>query len=322
MARIACLGAALQDVYLKDHDDLTEKKVDGHTYFDRLELGKKVDIDRVIFSTGGGATNAATTFARAGHEAIFLGSIARDPAGEAILAALDKEGIDTSYIHYFRGAMHTGYSVLLLAPSGERTILTYRGASARFDMLDEKDLELICPDWLYATTTRGDIETLGKFFAMAKKTNARVMYNPGVMELAEPKKLMRVLKDVDILLLNKAEAQELVPGVLLEELLARLLNMVPGAIITNGVMGAIASYEGKTYRVGLYEDVKIVDSTGAGDAFGSGLLAALATGKNFHDALVFASANSTNVVTKVGAKGGILSLGETKLHAMPIQEVR
>jgi len=322
MARIVCLGAALQDVYLKDRDDLTERTVDGRNYFDRLELGTKVDIDQVIFSTGGGATNAATTFARAGHEVVFMGSMARDPAGEAVLATLDKEGVDTSYTHYFKGSVRTGYSVVLLAPSGERTILTYRGASARYDMLDPKDLELINPDWLYATTVRGDLQSLHKFFVQAKECGAKVMYNPGVLELSEPKKLMRCLSNVDILLVNRGEAQQLVPGMLLEELLARLLNIVPGVVITNGAMGAIASYGGQTYRVGIYEDAKIVDSTGAGDAFGSGLLAALAAGKSLKSALTFASANSTSVVSKIGAKMGILALGDVKLHNMPIQEIR
>ena len=62
MARIISVGSALQDVYLIDRDDLsTDISIQGHSYFDCLELGVKIDIDRVEFSTGGGATNAATT---------------------------------------------------------------------------------------------------------------------------------------------------------------------------------------------------------------------------------------------------------------------
>ncbi len=322
MARIVCLGSALQDVYLKDRDDLTEMSVDGHNYFDRLELGTKADIDKVVFSTGGGATNAAVTLARAGHEVVFMGSMGKDPAGEAVLAALDKDGIDTSYICYFKGAVHTGYSVILLAPSGERTVLTCRGASARFDMLDDKDLELIQPDWLYATTTRGDTETLNKFFKRAKKLETKVMFNPGSKELEHPDKVMKLLENVNLLIVNKCEAQQLVPGVLLEELLSKLTNIVPAVVITDGSRGAIACDGKDKWRIGMYEDVKVVDATGAGDAFGSGLVAALAAGKSFKDALVFASANSTSVVSKVSAKAGILTMGRTKLHAMPVQEIR
>jgi sugar/nucleoside kinase (ribokinase family) len=148
------------------------------------------------------------------------------------------------------------------------------------------------------------------------------MYNPGSMELAKPNGVMKLLKDVDLLLVNKREAQQLVPGVLLEELLSKLMNVVPMVVITEGARGAIASDGKNVWRVGMYEDVKVVDVTGAGDAFGAGLLAAIAAGKSFRDALVFASANSTSVVNKIGAKAGILTMGKTKLHAMPIQEVR
>ncbi|MFV0485030.1 MAG: carbohydrate kinase family protein [Candidatus Saccharimonadales bacterium] len=320
MARIVSIGAALQDVYLIDRDDFTtEMGLDGKDYFDGLQLGSKIDIDKVRFSTGGGATNAATSFARSGHEAIFMGCIANDPAGAAVLEALDKEGIDTSYICYARG-VHTGYSVLLLTPSGERTILTCRGASAKFEMLNPKDLDLVQPDWLYVSTLRGDMDMLDKFFTKAKKLDAKIMFNPGMLELEHAKKTIGLLSDVDVLLVNKEEAKKIVPGVMLEELLGRLKNYVKTVIVTDGNQGAIATDGVKSYRVGLYEDVKVKDATGAGDAFGAGFLTAYAAGKSLRNSLIFASANSTSVVRKIGAKKGIISLDE-KLHTMPIQEI-
>lgn len=322
MARIVSIGGALQDVYLVDRDDFsTDISIKGNDYFDRLSLGVKIDIDKVNFSTGGGATNAATTFARNEHESIFMGCIAHDPAGKAVTDALDKENVDTSYVTYARG-MHTGYSVILLTPGGERTILTCRGASAKFDLLDPKDLDLIQPDWIYVSTLRGDMTMLDKIFTHAKKIGARIMFNPGTLELEHAKKLIGLLSDVDVLLVNKTEAQQIVPGVLLRELLAKLKNYVPAVIITDGHQGAIASDGKKDYRLGIYEDVKIVDATGAGDAFGSGFLAAYAAGRDFKDALIFAAANSTAVVQKLGAKKGIINHRESKLHEMPIQEIK
>jgi ribokinase len=320
VARIVSIGSALQDVYLIDKDDFTtEIKADGKGYFDNLELGSKVDIDKIQFSTGGGATNAATSFARSGHEAIFMGCIANDPAGRAVLDALDREGIDSSYVNYARG-VHTGYSVLLLSPGGERTILTCRGASAKFDLLDPKDLELIQPDWLYVTTLRGDMDMLDKFFARAKKMGGRIMFNPGMLELEHKRKMIGLLSDVDVLLVNKDEASQLVPGVVIEELVAHLRSYVQTVIVTDGPQGALASDGNKTYKVGLYEEVRVKDATGAGDAFGAGFLAAFAAGKSFRSSLIFASANSTSVVQKIGAKRGIISIDE-KLHSMPIKEV-
>ena len=317
MARIVSIGAALQDVYLIDHDDFG---TNSRGFFNQIELGTKVDIDKIKFGTGGGATNAATTFARYGHESIFMGCISNDPAGQAIINSLDDEGIDSSYVTYLN-RLQTGYSVVLLAPNGERTILTCRGASAHFDALNPDDLDTVYPDWIYVTTFRGDMDSLDQIFTKAKSLGAKIMFNPGNLELQHTRKLLGLLSDVDVLLVNKCEAQKIVEGKILTELLAKVKNYVPNVIITDGNQGAIATDGKEVYRAGLYEDVKIKDSTGAGDAFGSGFLAAYADGKSFKDSLLFASANSTSVVQHVGSKDGILGKN-TKLHNMPIEEIR
>ncbi len=317
MARIVSVGAALQDVYLIDHDDFGTNK---RGYFNQIELGAKIDIDKVKFSTGGGATNAATTFARYGHESIFLGSIADDPAGAAIVASLDEEGIDSSYVTYLPNT-HTGYSVVLLAPNGERTILTCRGASAKFDAINPDDLDTIHPDWIYVTTFRGNMNALDRLFTKAHLIGAKIMFNPGNLELDNSRKLLGLLSDVNVLILNKNEAKKIVQGSIFSEIFARVKNYVPTAIVTDGNQGAFASDGNETFRIGLYEDVKVKDSTGAGDSFGSGFLAAYADGRSFKDSLIYASANSTSVVQKIGSKSGIIHK-HTRLHDMPIQEIR
>lgn len=322
MARIASLGSALQDVYLIDHDDLSPTAIGDEAIFGNILVGSKVDIDKLCYEVGGGGINSAVTFSRCGHEAIFIGNIGKDTAGDAIIRVLDKENIDNSYVNII-SKKSTGTSIILLdSQRGERTILTCRGASEIFDNLSENDLDLIKPDWLYVTTLRGDMNTLLRFFEKAKSIGTKIMFNPGAKELAEPKKLIGLLEDVDVLLVNKSEAAKIVPGVLLTELLYHLNGYVPTVIITDGPMGGIAGdrKSGEMYRFGIYEDAKIKDATGAGDAFGSGFLAKFSDGKSFKDSLVFASANSTSVIKKIGASSGTLS-GSEKLHLMPIQKI-
>lgn len=326
MARIVSLGSALQDIYLIDHDDFVgglipgQGRSDDRQIFKELSIGTKADIDQIRYEVGGGGTNSAVTFARGGHEAIFIGNIGRDAAGEAVLACLDQEGVDSSFV-YFAPRKKTGCSVILLdTKSGERTILTHRGASAKFDNLDEGNLDEINPDWLYVSSVRGDMEMLGRFFRKAKKLGAKIMFNPGKLEIEQGKKLRALLEYVDVLLVNRLEASQIVGGSILPELLAKLKNYCEVVIITDGQMGSIATDGNETYRVGLYEDVTVKDTTGAGDSFGAGFLSAYANGKSFEKALVFASANSTSVVSKLGAKAGILT-GKEHLHQMPIQRI-
>ncbi|MBR3055996.1 carbohydrate kinase family protein [Candidatus Saccharibacteria bacterium] len=320
MARIVSLGSALQDIYLVDHDDLAPTTIGGEAIFGNVLVGSKVDIDRISYEVGGGGVNSAITFARHGHEAIFLGNVARDPAGMAVVQKLEREGVDSSYVNFLerRG---TGASVILLdSKSGERTILTCRGASEQFGNFDESDLDLIQPDWLYVTTLRGDFETLERFLKKARALGAKVMLNPGIRELEDAGCLTKLLKYVDILNVNKSEAARIVPGVTLTELLYHLSGYVPTVIITDGAMGGIAGNGSEIYRFGIYEDMRVKDATGAGDAFGSGFLACIAKGKSFRQSLIFASANSTAVVGKLGANRGILT-GDEPLHPMPIQKL-
>ena len=320
MARIASLGSALQDVYLVDHDDLTPTAIGENAIFGKVLVGSKVDIDKISYEVGGGGINSSIEFSRHGHEAIFLGNVSRDPAGMAILRVLDKEGVDNSYVRFLERRA-TGTSIILLdEKSGERTILTCRGASEQFGNLDPADLDLIQPDWLYVTSLRGDMDTLEKFFRHAKEIGANIMFNPGVKELEESSKLTSLLSYVKVLLVNKNEASKIVPGTTLSELTYHLNNYVDMVIVTDGAMGGIASNSNETYRFGIYEDQKIKDATGAGDAFGSGFLAHFTAGHSFRNSLVFASANSTSVIMKLGANKGLLT-GTESLHPMPIQKI-
>lgn len=310
MARILSIGAALQDVFLIDHDDLSLA----------ILAGSRIDIDKIVYGVGGGGVNAAVTFARCGHESILFSNIGKDAAGEAVLRLLDKEGIDSSFLNCDSRAT-TGTSVIMLdSKSSKKTTLASLGASKSFESFDVTDYDLIQPDWLYVTTLNGDFKTLERIFSKASAAGIRIMFGPGLKELAEPKKLINLFKYVDILIVNKNEAANLVPGVMLAELLSRLNNYVGITIITDGQMGGIASNRAETYRFGIYEDVKVKDTTGAGDAFGAGFLARFADSKSFKNSLIFASANATAVVTKIGASTGALK-GNESLHPMPIQKI-
>ncbi len=317
MVKILSIGAAVQDVFLSHSDEFKAVCINPHECFMQLTLGSKADVNKIDFTTGGGATNAAVTFARQGLEAEFMGSVGDDPAAAAVLADLDKEGVDTTHVHTSK-RYNTGYSVLLLAPNGERTILTYRGASTHYT-LNDFDFSDVDADWLYISSMSGQMDVVDQVFAEAKQQGMKIMFNPGKGELKHADKLKGLLDDVDVLLVNKDEMQMIVEGEELGELVRHGLHLVPTVIITDGPNGVAAS-DGKAFvRAGMYEDVKVVDRTGAGDAFGSGFLSQWAQGKSLKDSIVFASANSTSVVTKIGAKTAILRK-DVKLHAMPITE--
>lgn len=313
--KIVTIGAAVQDVFLSG-DVLTPKREDDGEMVEEFTLGSKMDLDKIVFSTGGGATNAAVTFARLGINASFMGQIAHDPAGAAVLADLSHEGVDTASVVYSKD-YSTGYSILLLAPNGERTILTYRGASTHYNP-DDFNLDNVAADWLYISTLAGNFDLLEKVLNSASEKGVKVAFNPGKKELADAERLKGLLPKVTILAANKDEAVQLFGEGSMQELAVRGAQAGNTCVITDGPNGEAAS-DGKTVvSGGLYEDVPVVDRTGAGDAFVSGFTAMAALGHSLEEALLYASANSTSVVGQIGAKGGILRAG-TELHGMDIQ---
>ncbi|MFZ2125649.1 MAG: carbohydrate kinase family protein [Candidatus Saccharimonadales bacterium] len=318
MVRICALGAASQDVFISGRGIESKFDPSENEYFEEFKLGAKLNVEKLDFSTGGGATNAAVTFARQGLESSFIGKIGNDIAAHHVITELDKDNVDTSRVIY--DEKHgTQYSTILLTNSGERTILVYRGAADTHKPSDYENIDFSDFEWLYVSSFGGAIEALDTIFHKAKKQGVKIAFNPGGQELAQVDKLKPLLEDVDILIINKEEAALIVEGSDLEGLVRHALNYVPLAIISDGPNGVMAS-DGKTIvRAGMYEDVKVVDRTGAGDAFGSGFLSKWAIGKSLKDSIVFASANSTSVVTKIGAKAGILHKG-VALHAMPLSE--
>ena len=306
-----CIGSSSQDVYLYNVDGLAPVCASPDDCFYNIHLGDKIYVNKVDFMTGGGASNASVTFSRGGQKSYFMGLIGCDPAASACLASFAEENVDTKYISYTK-RYSTDYSTLLLAPSGERTILTYRGCGAHlkpkyFD-LSKVDDHI---DWIYMTSLVGHFDIYTPLVEEAHRRGIKIAFNPGGAELSQPDKLKELLPYIEILSMNKEEAQKIVPGETIEDLLRQLHKYCPVVIITDGVNGAIATDQQQTIWAGLYHaNEKPVDRTGAGDSFCSGFTLKYALGKGLREAIYFASANSASVVTKIGSKPGIMRVGE------------
>jgi ribokinase len=318
--KFLCVGAAVQDVFMSHSEDLAPVHI-GNKWFEKLELGGKFNVNKIDFSTGGGASNAATTFARQGHEAVFMGIIGKDPAGDAVSIALDREGINTKFVK-IQDEYNTGYSVILLAPNGERTIITYRGASTHYDKT-YFDIAKVGPcDWLYATALNGKMNIFKTMFLQAKANGMRVAWNPGKNELKEQQALLNLLPLVDVLLVNKEEAAQIVSGRTILELTKNLAKLVPIVAVTDSENGSMVSDGQTILKAGLYDKVRrTIDRTGAGDAYGSGFVVKLAEGQNLEQAVTFANANSSIVCQAIGAKTNILRRG-ARTHSMDIEVVK
>jgi sugar/nucleoside kinase (ribokinase family) len=315
MTKMVSIGAAVQDVFLSGQVFKAVCELDG-SCAEELPLGAKLEVDDIHITTGGGATNAAVTFARQSLSSKFVGVVGNDMIGESIKKSLELEHVNVKDV-ITTDKDHTGYSTILLSTNGERTILTYRGASEHFERQDF-DLEKIEADWLYITSLAGNMELLEYLLVLAEHKNIKVAIDPGKHELEHGEVFKKLLPRLTVLKANRDELGKLASATSAEDIARELSEHVPYVVVTDGAAGSIATDGKELLRAGMYEDVKIVDRLGAGDAFGSGLVAWLAKGKSLREAVVFGSANATSVVLQIGAKAGILK-GEPRLHDMPLE---
>lgn len=307
MFDVVTIGAATRDVFIKStafevHDgDHPPESIEGC-----FPLGAKIEIDDMIFETGGGATNAAATFARLGYKSATVSAIGADTLGHLVVEALKHEKIDTDLIQQLAGEQ-TAYSAILVAGSGERTILVFRGASQKIDPKDVPWAK-VKAKWLYISSLGGSKALLEAALSHADKNDIRVAWNPGVKEIKNGlASLSPLIAETDLFNLNKEEAAELVGTTDLRKIIETLRPLPRRAIIvTDGLGGAYAAGKDGEVLHSDVLDVPRVNVTGAGDAFGSGIVAGLLANDDMRYALAVGTWNATGVVQQMGAKRGLM----------------
>lgn len=315
MHDVITIGSATRDVFLRSKhirimDDPTFSTGEAQCF----ALGSKIDVQDILFETGGGATNTAVGFSRQGLKTAFVGRIGHhDARGRELLAVMTEEGVDTSLVVRDR-KQSTGYSAILLTPRGERTVLVYRGASADFSSR-ELPLRKMRSRWYYLTSLGGNLDVVRTVMRHAKRTHAKVAWNPGAGELSKGyPELLPLLKQADIIFLNREEASQLLKVDYAHDRMVfeRLCIALPGlVVITEGTDGAVVCDDGHKY-VSTTHDIKVTDTTGAGDAFGCGFVGAYIRSKgNIVKALQFGTANAESKLRHVGAKTGLLHKSPT-----------
>lgn len=314
--KIATIGAATQDVFLQGSALKAKRDVRSHKFVEQFPLGAKLELDNVVFETGGGAANAAATFARHGFKTQLMAKIADDPAGQHVVREMKAYNVKTDLMACDVHGV-TGYSTLLLAPRGERTVLVYRGVSKDLKAADFNHFAKLKTDWLYISSLGGNFPLLEAIIHYAQTHDIKLAINPGSGELQQAERFRDLLHNFSVLSVNKQEAQQLFEGRTAKSLAVQATKECAIAMITDGPKGSCASDGTHIYKAGMYEDVAVLDRTGAGDAFTSGFLAKIAKGESIEKAMIFASANSTSVVQKIGAKAGILPMN-AKMKNMKI----
>jgi len=307
MYDVITMGSNTVDLFI--HTDRSEiidiRSKEGSEEFISYPVGSKMLVTKFMQDFGGNGANTAVAFARVGLKTAYLGEIGKDQYGKLILSSLKKEKI--SFIGT-RGDT-SGLSIILDSIEDDRTILVYKGCNNDLRLRD-LNLKKIKAKWLYITSMLGEsLITMKAVVEYAKKNNIKVAFNPSATLLEnESKTAIGLLRYADVLVLNKEEAECLAGKNSPEANIQKLIALGPKIIaITDGKKGAIAYRDGYFYKICPRQDLKVVETTGAGDAFASTMTAGIILNKPFEFCLKMAIINAESEISYHGAQNLLLS---------------
>lgn len=303
------IGGATFDLFLGMNADALHA-CNNKTLF-AFELGHKIRIDHVHGTFGGGAHNTAVGLRRLGCVASFSGVIGADHWGKLMLDNMKQEGVDTSSVAVVEHEQ-SSFSVILLSEHGERTILSHKGMDRHLHDITFDREKMARSTAIYLNHIHEDSCEIQDDIvaALARTPQAHLTWNPGGCQIEEGlhgKNNRLLLPHTDLLLLNKEEALAFTNTTDVLAALRMLKASGTGIVaISDGPNGSLAT-DGDTVWHCPAISCDVVDSTGAGDAFGTGMTWAILTGRDLPTALRAGTINATSVVGAYGAQTGLLT---------------
>ncbi len=270
----------------------------------------KIPVKTLHIKVAGNAANNAVGASRLGLKAAIYTVLGNDGAGDFIKKKLFQEKVALDYVHY-DPKLRTNTSVVINF-KGERTIFVYH-AERRYKLP-----KLSTTKWLYYTSLGENHSRLNReVVAWVKKHQVKLGYNPGTYQLrAGVEQLQPVLAVCEIVFVNKEEAARIVGTQFdIRHYLLALHKLGPKiVIITDGPNGSYA-FDGENFwRMGIL-DTPVIERTGAGDSFATGVIAARHYGKTIGEAMCWGTTNSAAVIMKYGPQDGLLTrAGIAKFH--------
>jgi ribokinase len=307
---VLAVGDVVTDAFIKllDKEEKVEHQKNGETWL-AIPFGTKIPFDHAeVIPAVGNASNASVAFAKLGLRSGLVANVGNDGQGREIIKALLDASVDDRFVHINPGKKSNYHYVLWYKE--ERTILIkheeYDYHWPRFRIID-------IPRWIYfSSISEHAMEYHDQISAwLESHPTVKLAFQPGTFQIeAGTKRLKKLYERSEVLAVNREEAATISNGDhgSIDDLFAKLHALGPKIVlISDGPAGAYASDGTNRYKMPIYPDPKPpFERTGAGDAFTSTFVAALAKGADIQAALLWAPINSMSVVQKVGAQAGLL----------------
>ena len=271
-----------------------------------FSYGEKIPLKSVMTSFGGSALNCAIGFAKLDLNCSLATFVGRDSEGYEMLDFVKRQGVG---INHVRKDEYTNQSNIILY-NGERTVLSYHQPRKY------EQTKLDGASWIYLASAGKGIEKVVPLIREKIKSGSYLIFNPGSWELKNFEKFSSLLPQTAILILNRQEARLVIANTdNVKNQLSKMIELgAKIAVITDGANGAYFGCSGNFIHLNTLA-TRIVDSTGAGDAFASAFCAGLLQRQTVEESAKWGMINSASVIESVGANAGLLDTEKIKSRA-------
>ncbi|MRG88137.1 ribokinase [Salinibacillus xinjiangensis] len=257
-------------------------------------------------SFGGKGANQAIASSRLGAEVTMFGCVGDDDYGKKLISNLQRNGVNTENVTSVAN-MTSGIASITLSEE-DNSIIVIPGANNKVtpEYIFDREAEIIKSDLILASIEI-PLETVVCVSEMAKKYHIPFVLNPAPATQLPAK----LIQNSTLLTPNEHEFFVVLGSNDQKSIYEERINTYNGAIIiTRGSKSAVMKKEkGELKYLPSYK-VRVVDTTGAGDAFNGAIAYMLAKGEDLEDAAKFAMAVSALAVTKLGAQTGLPTIEE------------
>jgi len=274
--------------------------LDYHIFVEKIpEEDEEVLSSKCILKCGGSASNFAVAIRRLGMKSRIIGCIGDDLIGKMLLEEFRKEDIDINFIRIIKG-VYSGQVFILKIGNESKRMIAFRGANSYLDenIMDFKALNNIL--LIHASSIPS--KRIEKIFEEARNRNIITSYDPGSSVIRCGEFNYNFIKKLNFLFLNRLEARLLVGCNELSKI-AKLLeiNKDLHIVLKCGEEGSyIINRKNILYSKAF--KVKVIDVTGAGDAFNAGFLYSYLKDFGLKTSLRFGNAVAALKISRMGAR--------------------
>lgn len=273
-----------------------------------IEYSRKLNVEDLRFVPGGSGANIAANCAMLGLKSTYIGILGRDFSAQICLDDLKKRGVDISNIIQTDEDC-TAFSLILKTEWGkDRSILAYKGANnlLKPENVKEELFEGIKAFAWSSLTSESGCKSLEKAINLTKDNGGLVLAAPSMSIIKHnPKWAKNLISKSDIVSMNTEEAMEFTKQSERYYAMKDIFQMGPKLVsVTDGANGSIITDGKKIVRSGIYK-VEVKDTTGAGDAFLSGILISKLNGYSLEKMTKIATGMSSLESMEIGVREGI-----------------